>query len=72
MEIGIIGSGKMGMNMAMRLKNRCNIACCDVDETILEKATERSIMASFNIEGIINRLHTKNYLDYNSTGKNKR
>ena len=53
MEIGIIGLGKMGMNIALRLKNRFNIAGFDIDTTILKKANESGIKAYSSIDNLI-------------------
>jgi 6-phosphogluconate dehydrogenase len=59
MELGIVGLGKMGMNISMRLKDRFDIAGCDVDETAQAKATELGIKAFPNIESLINHFPHK-------------
>ncbi len=62
MEIGIIGLGKMGMNIALRLKDRFNIAGFDIDRTILKKATEFGIKAYSSIDNLINFFSNKKIL----------
>lgn len=58
MEIGIIGLGRMGLNIAIRLKKSCNVAGCDTNINIQKKAQDLGIKTYSNIDEML-RFFTK-------------
>jgi 6-phosphogluconate dehydrogenase len=53
MEIGMIGLGKMGFNIALRLKESFNVAGCDTNRDALKRAKSSGLKAYINIDEML-------------------
>jgi 6-phosphogluconate dehydrogenase len=62
MEIGIIGLGKMGFNIALRLKNSCNITGFDTNVDIQKKAQNSGIKTYSNIDDMLSSFTKRKYV----------
>lgn len=57
MKIGLIGLGKMGMNLAENMiDNNIEVVAYDIDQTKADEATEKSILFSSSVEHCLEQL----------------
>src|SRR6188768_1750904 len=60
MQIGLIGLGKMGFNLALNLKrNGYEVVAYDVNQTTLQAIQAQGIKTATSLENLVNKLNTK-------------